>query len=413
MSYCEHCGRELPDDASFCTYCGAPVRKISTNGQSKRKQTYAGKIVKCPNCGEILDAFVTVCPSCGCRIRGAESSSAVQDFGIRLSQARSDKEKINIIRNFPIPNTVEDVLEFVILASTNINENQNLDDEVSDAWFAKLQQAYQKASISFKDQPEYARVEESYNQVKKARSRQKRLHVISTIFHFRVVQIILVILIIVILIRACSAFSHRSSSSSSSNEVYAWPTSGSSQYLPEPPSSYGKIWDDDATKFKINVDKVTEDQYQEYVEECKEQGFTLETVGTDSSFKAYNEDHYYLDVLYLSSSERMDISLTAPMKMSEIRWPDSDVASQIPKPSSMSGNVESEKSGQFIVYIDDISSEEFINYTDKCMDKGFTVDYYRDETNFHAYNDEGYYLQVKEQAFDIMYINIKEPEEEE
>ncbi len=29
MKYCQKCGRELPDDAAFCSACGSPVGKVS------------------------------------------------------------------------------------------------------------------------------------------------------------------------------------------------------------------------------------------------------------------------------------------------------------------------------------------------------------------------------------------------
>ncbi len=179
MAYCRKCGRKLDYDSLFCSYCGAPIDLDPPRPQpdrTKRTQEYAGKIIKCPHCGETLGSFVTVCPSCGCEIRDAANSTAVEDFSRQIRMAYDDKEKIAIIRNFPIPNTKEDILEFAILASTNVDENANLDDEVSDAWFAKLGQASQKAQVTFPGQPECDRVVQLYNRVKEARTQAKQAH---------------------------------------------------------------------------------------------------------------------------------------------------------------------------------------------------------------------------------------------
>ena len=57
MIFCTNCGKQLEDDAKFCSGCGKSVGQ-STSAEGKRKVEYKGTIHKCPNCGEILDAFI-------------------------------------------------------------------------------------------------------------------------------------------------------------------------------------------------------------------------------------------------------------------------------------------------------------------------------------------------------------------
>lgn len=118
MKYCTNCGKQLSDSAKFCDRCGTPVESVENSAE--RRQEYKGTIYKCPNCGEILDAFVTNCPSCGYEIRGAKASDSVRQLFSQLDNVKSESEKANIIRHFPIPNTKEDIWEFLILASSNI-----------------------------------------------------------------------------------------------------------------------------------------------------------------------------------------------------------------------------------------------------------------------------------------------------
>ncbi len=158
MAFCSNCGKELAAGDKFCSECGTPVR--STNA-SERKIVYDGELHKCPNCGELLISFLSVCPTCGHEIRGATNSMAAREFAMRLEMAGSQQEKITVIRNYPIPNTKEDIFEFLILASSNVSDN--LDNGISKAWQSKVEQAYQKAQLVFKNSDEYAYIQGIYN----------------------------------------------------------------------------------------------------------------------------------------------------------------------------------------------------------------------------------------------------------
>ena len=140
MAFCSNCGQEIADKCKFCSDCGIPLNAETNEKQERRKNVYEGEIHKCPNCGEVLNSFTLTCPSCGYEIRGNKSSNSVHEFAMRLLQLNDEKQKIMLIRSFPIPNSKEDILEFVILASTNID--RKIDNELSDAWQAKFAQAY-------------------------------------------------------------------------------------------------------------------------------------------------------------------------------------------------------------------------------------------------------------------------------
>ena len=101
MPFCTNCGAQIAEGAKFCTNCGA----ASTRPESGRKTVYDGNVHKCPNCGEALTAFTSVCPSCGYEIRGKSAVASVQTFYSDLSKAQTTEQKDRMIRNFPIPNT--------------------------------------------------------------------------------------------------------------------------------------------------------------------------------------------------------------------------------------------------------------------------------------------------------------------
>ena len=163
MAFCMNCGKQLPDGAKFCDGCGTAIGQVAN--QATRQTAYEGVIHKCPNCGEILEAFAINCPSCGYELRGSSTTNAVQEFATKLNAVTTEYQKANLIRAFPIPNTKEDIFEFMILASSNIDEHPNKD--VFDSWVAKFEQCYEKAKLSFKQEADFIKIQAIYEKTNK------------------------------------------------------------------------------------------------------------------------------------------------------------------------------------------------------------------------------------------------------
>lgn len=220
VMFCPYCGTKLDDGARFCKNCGEAVSDTaeqtpkvqqteSPDGNpSERKTVYEGYIHKCPNCGEVLDSFAVNCPTCGYEFRGVKGAISVREFAKKLEEIESkrptsrfgfkkvlenqntvnetDMKKISLIRSFVIPNTKEDMLEFLILASSNINLQRYNDFDtisesekaVSDAWQAKFEQAYEKAKLSFGDTPEFEKIHAIYKKKtgEVEKSKKKRVY---------------------------------------------------------------------------------------------------------------------------------------------------------------------------------------------------------------------------------------------
>jgi len=210
MPFCVHCGTEYTDDAArFCSHCGLPlpnraVAPLDSSGHTPetRKIKFAGELVKCPNCGELVPSFSTTCPSCGWELRGDTSVSRVKELEQRLAALQiqdnskdhevaralglaglpqNDQRAVNLIETFAIPNTKEDILEFMFTASSNIDPRvingiggfsgyDNASDRqrakaYSQAWLSKMDQCYQKAEVSLSGTRELLQIEEIYKNV--------------------------------------------------------------------------------------------------------------------------------------------------------------------------------------------------------------------------------------------------------
>jgi len=237
----------MNDDVKFCPNCGTPVKE--NNGEEKRKMVFEGTIHKCPNCGEILNSFVTNCPACGYEIRERKNSTSVSEFAAKLEEIEKSRpttkelgfkdiyttaivdditqKEISMIQNFPIPNTKEDLIEFLVLASSNINTRAFSElsgttarqKAIATAWNSKFEQAYQKALISFGNTPEFSNIQNIYNKINDELTKVNKSNSYFWIC-FMVIMVVVVIGSIIVVFNASSKSSEMKVKQNTINSVY-------------------------------------------------------------------------------------------------------------------------------------------------------------------------------------------------
>ncbi len=204
MAFCMNCGKRLPDGAKFCDSCGTAIGQVSN--QTGRQFEYEGTIHKCPNCGDIIDAYESVCESCGYEIRDRKASNSIRELAAKIQEIEktrartkhhplktlyfgqsitdTDKKIVSLVSSFPIPNSKEDLYEFIVLSHSNINVdvydtggNQFKENDarlaISNAWKAKLEQAYHKAKLVFAGDPRMGDIQAMYESVHKSINKAK------------------------------------------------------------------------------------------------------------------------------------------------------------------------------------------------------------------------------------------------
>lgn len=197
MAFCSNCGLQLENSSLFCSKCGSEVGVIA-NSKSNHINTH------CPCCGRLLSAVAVTCP-CGYEIQGKRASSTIQDFLRRLDEIDKQKvpkwkefarymnnsvsvraeRKAEFIKNFAVPNTKEDIIEFLLLALPNI-DNRILQKRIwigvsasqaefksrktlAQAWSAKFEQVYQKARIAFGNDADFRKIQDIFDDNKAER----------------------------------------------------------------------------------------------------------------------------------------------------------------------------------------------------------------------------------------------------
>ena len=176
------------------------------------KSDKLGDVRKCPACGAIAETFATKCSDCGTEFRNIEASQNIIKFFEKLDDIESnrkdniyetsntnssigigtiikwlffwyillplkivsffinkskpakwsttDSRKEELVLNFPVPASREEILEFLTLASSRINSNTYFNafaeetkykDTWNKIWLKKIEQIYSKASLAMKN----------------------------------------------------------------------------------------------------------------------------------------------------------------------------------------------------------------------------------------------------------------------
>lgn len=76
------------------------------------------------------------------------------DAAYRNLEKKLDQEKANIIRNFPVPNSKEDLLELLAMASSSAYDNDGVIGFEEEVWIQKTDQIYQKVVACSDNDPQ-------------------------------------------------------------------------------------------------------------------------------------------------------------------------------------------------------------------------------------------------------------------
>jgi rubrerythrin len=144
----------------------APKHAEGSGAGLARDVAGSASALRCPACGEIVAKLDMVCPTCGYKLRDSADGS-IKELSLKLEAIDKEhpallsagplrkqiaREKADLIRNFPIPSSSDDLYEFMVIASSNCESGLSNDSKgsepasiIASAWRAKFDQAYAKA----------------------------------------------------------------------------------------------------------------------------------------------------------------------------------------------------------------------------------------------------------------------------
>ncbi len=361
MPYCINCGEQLQDNARFCSKCGTAV---NISNEEQRKTVYEGSVHYCPQCRESINAFVSVCPSCGHEFRGTQSSRVIKELLLDIKNAKNNDEVVQLIKIFPISNNKEDIMEFMILASSNFNEKDYVlhttEYNVSEAWLSKIEQCNKKAKLSL-SQNDIIEINKMYTDVKDRISYTKN-ELSSSISSHKVAlyvnefkkgkfRKVLVVSTVISLLLCVIAFNNGKILSGIIAVIM------SSAFVTSLLMGYGVI------------------------EEKKRH---LHIVPAILAF--------ILVIPYFSLNS---IDSIDPSKENITRWDDILLNEYAPKPIMDSAKTMTNSKEKFYIYDIECARSEYYDYVESCKAFGYNYEITEEnEYSFEAYNQDGYFINI-------------------
>ena len=381
---CNKCGNEIPDDSVVCLYCG---QKFENTSGIKRIQ------LKCKNCGGTLtvdtESQDVICPYCGAKEKILDSDLvAVEKIKKEVEFAKianenekeKNREKKEDRRQYRKSKLAKiSVLFLFICLGTTIYSFKEL--HIFRGLIAMIQTGLFGASWLMGMQI----VEE----------KRKNIYVAFAILGFLLIIPFMML-----------------SGNETTNTMYekiSWPGSGISTNIPNPNAEYGNIITNDSERFHATIDKYSQDNFIDYKKKCEDMGYTIDSESSNDSLEAYNDDGYKLELHYYT--DKMSISLDAPISKGVFTWPKSEIAKLLPVPKSNKGKIDWEGDHEFVIYVCETSIEDYNTYVEAVSNAGFNVEYHKSDTTYYADNKDGYHVNIDYKGNATMYIRIDEPDD--
>ncbi|MBQ2884399.1 MAG: zinc-ribbon domain-containing protein [Alphaproteobacteria bacterium] len=383
--YCKKCGKELRDDAVFCIGCGTKVEGANINTVQLR----------CKACNGVMDiradSKVMECPYCGSREVIIESD----DVAIEKIKSQTHKEiELKKMEN-------EEKI-------SRTQEEKEMLTEFKKGKFSKF--LIICAVISFLMC--YTQLSDGAILSGIIALVQGGLYTVSWLMGMQVIKsekkhlyILLAVIGLALIIPFLGTGDIKSSNK------YEWGKGGYYDVVPKPKTEYGTLYEME-DRLSVYAEKINENEYRDYVSQCKEKGFTVEITEKTDSYEAYNDEGYKLKLSYDRTSKKMSLSVDAPVENNTISWPSKGLASLLPAPKSKIGEVRIDSSSQYLAYICDTSYEEYNKYVETCTEKGFDVDYSKGDDYYYADNEKGDSLALNYEGNDTMRVSIYASEDE-
>lgn len=85
---------------------------------------------------------------------------------------------------------------------------------------------------------------------------------------------------------------------------------------------------------------------------------------------------------------------TTEVVSGSLQWPKFGVCQLLPVPPASNGYINDDSSDEADIDVYEISQDQYNQYVAACQEKGFVIDYDYDDTDYEAWNEDGYYLWI-------------------
>lgn len=389
MTKCPICGERISQDSKYCPGCGSPVQKIGNRTSPTTLQC------TCKNCGGTMnydrEQSVLLCPFCGAK------EIVIEDEDITIARIRSDAYKEIELKKLE--------------QQGKLKKNRNragTGTQKSGCFGAAI--LLMSICCFFLGFAAGAAGDSLCSFIAVV---QGILFLFSWMLMKGIIKkpavrfTIPLTAALILIVPFCIAITDISSGGyDPPDSPYTWPAGSIADVIPQPEGEFGTLYYQSEESMSLDVEMNSLTDFREYINECKDRGFTVDVNSGNTGFSAYNEEGYHVDLYYYESQNYMSISLDAPIRMTKFRWPTSDIAQTIPAPVSDYGAISWENSTGFSIYVGNTTEEEFEEYCSACMDAGYTADYSRGKGYLNAADENGNELSIYYEGNKTMRIHL-------
>ncbi|MCR5186198.1 MAG: hypothetical protein K6D97_03685 [Clostridia bacterium] len=183
------------------------------------------------------------------------------------------------------------------------------------------------------------------------------------------------------------------------------------EQLPEFPKKKGSVTVDNEEHLSLKLKNISKDTYYDYASEVKKD-YSVDSDSSSNTLTAFNNENFRVHLYYYESSKELSINVDAPKKLNDIAWPNTELVNSIPVPKSLKGEVSTEQSDGYAVFVGNTSKSDYDAYVNECMEKGYNINYHKGEKSFSANNEKGYKLTLEYRGGNTMYLYVNIPKEE-
>ena len=134
--------------------------------KSAPKSNKYGDVRKCPSCGAIVPPLAVSCAECGHEFTGVEANLSSKKLADLLVNEQSLSKRELIVKTFPVPNTKNDLFEFIVFMRTDVlNEDLGLD--TCSIYYDKYVECLGKVKVLFPNDEKFISFLEEFEEAKR------------------------------------------------------------------------------------------------------------------------------------------------------------------------------------------------------------------------------------------------------
>lgn len=425
-----------------------------------RKIVYDGEIHKCPNCGEVLESFISHCPACGLELNGKKVNATLTTFIDEINECDAlianrtgtskegwsswgkgkrimwvilnvftfglpliislyaklfsvilplmrydrtpkltpeEKRKVALIENFPFPNERESIIEVLLFVKSKVTFLASEKVDPKNAYWIRLWSA--KAEQLYQKAEIMFPGDHAVNDAHRLITAQKES--IAKIVKTKAIVYTVAVVIILLF------FGMRNGAFEGLDTIrmpLEIPETELSVLMPQIEGGKGEVETNNSEYFSVAYYGISDSEFEAYKVMCKEKGFTIDCENTGSVFDAFNPEGYNIRMTYYSSE--LHITVSNAIQMRTIIWPNTEVANLLPMPKSDYGKITSSSDSCLIAYIGNMTMDDYVEYVNECIKQGFSKKLSQSDDHYHADNADGYHVVVEYRGYNTIFIRI-------